>query len=441
MSNYVLVLDTNKKPLTPWKPSMARSLLKAGKAAVYRRYPFTIIWPKKVMDTPTSCQLKIDPGSKTTGLALLLNDSVIWAGELTHRSQQIKDTLLSRRQLRRGRRNRKTRYRQARFLNRTHPLPPPRRGTEGVGWLAPSLEHRVQTTMTWVKRLTRFCPVDSVYQELVRFDTQKLQNPEVSGAEYQQGELYGYEVRPTPVPSREGCRGGWGRACVYCGAENTPLEVEHIAPKSKGGSDRVSNLTLACHACNQAKSNQDIQDFLSGNPDLVKRILNQAKAPLKDAAAVNSTRWKLYNELKTTGLQIHTGSEGLTKYNRCRLNLLKAHWIDAACVGKTESLNLETNQPLSIKSTGHGSRQMCGTNKYGFPIRHRSKQQVHKGFKTGDIVKAVVTKGQKIGIYKGRVICRASGSFDISTAKGRVSGINHKYCQSIHKKDGYNYSF
>ncbi len=110
-------------------------------------------------------------------------------------------------------------------------------------------------------------------------------------------------------------------------------------------------------------------------------------------------------------------------------------------MGKTESLNLETNQPLSIKSTGHGSRQMCGTNKYGFPIRHRSKQQVHKGFKTGDIVKAVVTKGKKIGIYKGRVLCRASRSFDISTAKGRVSGINHKYCQSIHKKDGYNYSF
>ncbi len=306
MSNYVLVLDTNKKPLTPCKPSMARSLLKAGKAAVYHRYPFTIILPKKVMDTPTSCQLKIDPGSKTTGLALLLNDSVIWAGELTHRGQQIKDTLLNRRQLRRGRRNRKTRYRQARFLNRKRP----------DGWLAPSLEHRVQTTMTWVKRLTRFCPVDSVYQELVRFDTQKLQNPEVSGAEYQQGELYGYEVREYLLEK-------WGRACVYCGAENTPLEVEHIAPKSKGGSDRVSNLTLACHACNQAKSNQDIQDFLSGNPDLVKRILNQAKAPLKDAAAVNSTRWKLYNELKTTGLQIHTGSGGLTKYNLVGLIFLK----------------------------------------------------------------------------------------------------------------------
>lgn len=220
MSNHVLVLDTNKNPLTPCKPSIARSLLKAGKAAVYRRYPFTIILKKVVKESPTSCQLKIDPGSKTTGLALLLNDSVVWAGELTHRGQQIKDALLSRRQLRRGRRNRKTRYRQARFLNRK-----PR-----DSWLAPSLNHRVQTTMTWVNRLTRFCLIDSIYQELIRFDTQKIQNPEVSGTEYQQGELHGYEVREYLLEK-------WGRKCAYCGSENTPLEVEHIQAKSKGGTD------------------------------------------------------------------------------------------------------------------------------------------------------------------------------------------------------------
>lgn len=423
-TNYVLVLDTNKKPLTPCKPGVARSLLKKQKAAVFRRYPFTIILKKEVMENPKSCQLKIDPGSRITGWALLLNHAVIWAGELTHRGQQIKDALLSRRQLRRGRRNRKTRYRQARFLNRKRPN----------NWLAPSLNHRVKTTMTWVNRLTRFCPVDSIYQELVRFDTQKIQNPEVSGTEYQQGELHGYEVREYLLEK-------WGRKCAYCGTENTALEIEHIHALSKGGSDRVSNLTLSCKKCNQAKSNQDIKDFLSGKPDLVKRILTQAKAPLKDAAAVNSTRWKLYNEFKTTGVKIHTSSGGLTKYNRYRLNLAKTHWIDAACVGKMESLSLETNQPLLIKSTGHGSRQMCGTNKYGFPTRHRSRQQVHKGFKTGDIVKAVVTQGKKIGVYTGRVLCRSSGSFDISTKSGRVTGINHKYCRHLHRKDGYTYGF
>ncbi len=422
--NYVLVLDTHKKPLTPCKPFVARSLLKAGKAAVFRRYPFTIILKKKVMDTPKQCQIKIDPGSQTTGLALVLNNWVIWAGELTHRGQQIKDALTSRRQLRRGRRHRKTRYRPARFLNRTRP----------DGWLAPSLRHRVETTMTWVKRLRKFCPINSISQELVRFDTQKLQNPEVSGVEYQQGELHGYEVREYLLEK-------WGRKCAYCAVENTPLEVEHIHPKSKGGSDRVSNLTLACRCCNQTKGNQDVKDFLSGKSSLLKRILGQAQAPLKDAAAVNSTRWKLYNELKSTGLNLQVGSGGLTKYNRCRFNFPKAHWVDAACVGKIEQLTLETLQPLLIKSSGHGSRQMCGNNKYGFPIRHRSRQQVHKGFKTGDIVKAVVTKGKKIGIYAGRVLCRSSGSFDISTKSGRVTGINHKSCRHLHQKDGYNYAF
>lgn len=423
-SNYVLVLDTNKKPLTPCKPGVARSLLKAGKAAGFRRYPFTIILKKEVKEIPKPCQLKIDPGSQTTGLALLLDDAVIWGGELTHRGQQIKDALLSRRQLRRGRRNRKTRYRQARFLNRKRP----------DGWLAPSLNHRVETTMTWVNRLKQFCPINSISQELVRFDAQKLQNPEMSGVEYQQGELYGYEVREYLLEK-------WGRKCVYCGAENTPLEIEHIHPKSKGGSDRVSNLTLACHSCNQSKGNRDLQDFLSGKPDLSQRIFTQAKSPLKDAAAVNSTRWKLYKELKSTGCEIHTGSGGLTKYNRCRFNFPKNHWIDAACVGKTEQLTLETFQPILIKSTGHGSRQMCGTNKYGFPIRHRSRQQIHKGFKTGDIVKATVTKGKKIGVYVGRVLCRVSGSFDMTTKSGRVSGINHKYCKHLHRKDGYQYAF
>ena len=422
--NSVLVLDTNKNPLTPCKPGVARSLLKAGKAAVFRRYPFTIILKKEVMSQPKQCQLKIDPGSKTTGLALILNSAVVWAGELTHRGQQIKDALTSRRQLRRGRRNRKTRYRSPRFLNRTRP----------IGWLAPSLKHRVETTMTWVNRLIKFCPINSISQELVRFDTQILQNPEVSGVKYQQGQLYGYEIREYLLEK-------WHRKCAYCGGTEARLEIEHIKPISKGGSDRVSNLAIACHDCNQTKGNQDIEQFLSGKPDLLKRILRQAKSPLKDAAAVNSTRSKLYNELKLTGFPVQVGSGGLTKYNRCRLGLPKTHWLDAACVGSIDRLIVETNQPLIIKSTGHGNRKMCGTNKNGFPIRHRSNQQVHFGFQTGDIVKANVPKGKKVGSYAGRVLCRAKGSFDISTASGRVSGINHKYCQSIHKKDGYNYSF
>ena len=109
MSNFVFVLDTNKKTLEPCTPGMARSLLKAGKAAVFRRYPFTIILKKKVEQQEVKlCQLKLDPGSKTTGIAILQDNKLVWAAELTHRGQRIKDDLESRRSLRRGRRGRKS---------------------------------------------------------------------------------------------------------------------------------------------------------------------------------------------------------------------------------------------------------------------------------------------------------------------------------------------
>ena len=218
--------------------------------------------------------------------------------------------------------------------------------------------------------------------------------------------------------------------------------MDHIYPRSKGGSDRVSNLTISCHSCNQKKGNQDIKDFLSEKPDLIDRILRQAKSPLKDAAAMNSTRWKLFNSLKELGLSVTTGSGGLTKFNRKRLNVPKTHWQDASCVGQTpDNLVFKTNQPLLIKATGHGTRQMCRTNKFGFPIRYVPRFKFVKGFQTGEIVKALVTKGKKVGIYIGRVAIRSTGSFNISTYKGLVQGISHKYCSIIHRKDGYNYSF
>lgn len=423
MSNFVFVLDTNRKPLTPCKPGMARSLLNAGKASVFRQFPFTLILKKAVVATPEPLIVKLDPGSKTTGIAVLQGDKLVWAAELTHRGPAIKTSLESRRSLRRGRRSRHTRYRQPRFLNRTRPQ----------GWLAPSLQHRVATTLTWVNKLIKFAPIGTIVQELVRFDLQQLEHPEISGVEYQQGELQGYEIR-------EYLLNKWERKCAYCGAENVPLQVEHIQPKAKGGSNRISNLCLACEPCNHKKGTSDIEQFLAKKPDVLKRVLAQAKRPLHDAAAVNSTRWALFKALQKTGLPVATGSGGQTQYNRVRLELPKAHWIDAACVGSVDSLEVLTSKPLLIAAKGHGTRQMCGTDKYGFPTRHRSRVQIHKGFQTGDIVAAIVTAGKKIGSYVGRVLCRASGSFDIATPSGRVAGICHKYCKSIHRKDGYAYA-
>lgn len=433
MSNFTLVLNSNKQPLDPIHPGTARRLLKAGKAAVCRMYPFTIIYKQKVVQTPAPAQVKLDPGSKTTGIALVQNDRVVWAAELIHRGLAISASLASRSAIRHNRRARKTRYRPARFLNRKRPK----------GWLAPSLQHRVETTLTWVNKLIRFAPVGSIVQELVRFDLQQLEKPEISGIEYQQGELLGYEVR-------EYLLNKWERKCTYCQVENVPLQVEHVVPKAKGGSNRISNLCLACEKCNQKKGTLDIKEFLAKKPELLKSIQSQLKRPLNDAAAVNSTRWALFNRLKLTGLTVSTRSGGLTKFNRTRLELPKTHWLDAACVGVIDTLKVLINQPLLIKSQGHGNRQMCGTNKYGFPIRHRTNQKISFGFQTGDIVKLSLTKDKlkktgelvlKAGEYLGRVAIRSSGSFNISTELGLIQGISYKYCRIIHHKDGYGYQF
>jgi 5-methylcytosine-specific restriction endonuclease McrA len=424
----VFVLDTNKQPLNPVHPGRARMLLSLGKAAVFRRYPFTLILKKEVL-TPTvePLRIKIDPGAKTTGLALVNDNTgeVVWVAQLQHRGFQIREVLTSRRQLRRSRRNRKTRYRKPRFLNRTR----------AKGWLPPSLNSQVANIVTIVKRLSSLCQISAISQELVRFDTQQMQEEEISGVGYQQGTLAGYEVREFLLEK-------WNRRCAYCGAKDTKLEIEHIQPRSKGGSNRLSNLCLACVPCNQKKGNLDILDFLKGKPDLLKRILAQVKRPLADTAAVNATRWNLYAKLKDTGLPVEVGTGGRTKYNRTIRGLAKTHYWDAACVGVSTPIKLITAgvKPLLMVAKGHGTRQQCRTDQWGFPIRYCSRTKVHKSFQTGDIVKAIVTSGKKIGTYVGRIATRATGSFNISTRDGLVQGISHKYCKHIHKKDGYSYA-
>jgi hypothetical protein len=169
--------------------------------------------------------------------------------------------------------------------------------------------------------------------------------------------------------------------------------------------------------------------------------LAQAKRPLADAAAVNTTRFALLEVLKKTGLPVETGSGGLTKYNCSQQKLDKTHWLDAACVGKsTPILKIKGIKPLLITANGHGSRQSCRTDKFGFASPYVPRFKFIKGFQTGDIVKAVVTNGKKIGEYVGRIATRSTGSFNISTKNGLVQGISYKVCTHIHKKDGYNYS-
>lgn len=426
--SHVFVVDTNKRPLDPVHPGRARLLLTQGKAAVWRRYPFTIRLTTAVEHPQVEpLRLKVDPGSKTTGLALV-NDAtgqVVFAAELTHRGATIKKALDQRRAVRRGRRQRKTRYRQPRFSNRRRK----------AGWLPPSLESRVSNITTWVARLRRLAPVATLSMELVKFDTQAMQHPDITGTEYQQGTLYGYEVREYLLEK-------WGRRCAYCDAEHVPLQVEHIQARARGGSDRVSNLCLACAPCNDAKDTQDIRAFLSRKPERLLRILAQAKAPLSDAAAVNTTRWALYERLQAIGLPVECGSGGLTKCNRSQRGFPKTHWLDAACVGRSTPATLTSTGvvPLVMTATGHGCRQMCLMDKRGFPRTKPKQARRVKGFQTGDLVRAVVPSGKKAGTYVGRVAVRGTGSFNITTTQGTVEGIGHRYCTVLHRSDGYRYA-
>jgi 5-methylcytosine-specific restriction endonuclease McrA len=419
----VFVLNSTKEPLTPCHPAKARKLLREGKAAIFRRYPFTILLKAKLDVKDSEIQplrLKLDPGSKTTGIAIV-NDhtgKVLFAAEIKHRGQRVKDSLESRRAIRRSRRNRKTRYRKSRFDNRTR----------RAGWLPPSLQSRVANIMTWVERLGRYCPITAISQELVRFDTQLMENAEISGIEYQQGTLHGFELREYLLEK-------FKRKCAYCGKQNCLLQIEHITAKSRGGSNRVTNLTIACKACNERKGNKSAQEF--GYP----QVQAQAKEPLKDVAAVNATRWELYRRLKATGLPLEIGTGGRTKFNRTERGLAKAHWTDAACVGAStpEKLDIRGIKPLEIKAVGHGNRQQCRINRFGFPRTRNKAGNRFFGFRTGDIVKAVVRKGKKKGTYIGKVAVRATGSFNIVTKIKTTQGISYKYCKMVHAADGYSY--
>ncbi|MDQ3060156.1 MAG: RNA-guided endonuclease IscB [Pseudomonadota bacterium] len=425
----VFVLDRSGRPLMPCTEKRARLLLERGRARVHKVMPFTIRLVDRLAQDSAfqALRVKLDPGSKTTGIALVREAeggavAVLNLFELMHRGKQISEALTARRGHRRLRRS-KLRYRAPRFLNR---------GNKVKGWLAPSLQHRVDTTLAWVTRLQRLAPVSSISTELVRFDMQALENPEIEGAQYQQGTLAGYEVREYLLEK-------WGRTCAYCGARNVPLQIEHIHPKSKNGSDRISNLTLACQCCNAKKAALPVEVFLAKQPERLKRIQAQARRPLKDAAAVNATRWALVNALKTTGLAVETASGGRTKFNRSQFNIPKTHALDAACVGEMGGITGWHKPTLCLKAMGRGSYQRTRLDKYGCVRGHLTRSKSVQGFQTGDLVKAEVTQGKKAGSYTGRVAVRASGSFNIQTRDGLVQGVSHRYCTIVQRGDGYGY--
>jgi len=273
--------------------------------------------------------------------------------------------------------------------------------------------------------------------ELVRFDLQQMVNPEITGVGYQQGTLAGFEVREYLLAK-------WHRRCAYCDASgvgpgSVPLNIDHIHPRARGGTNRVSNLCLACIPCNQAKGARDVGEFVT-DPARLARITRQATAPLTDAAAVNTTRWALHRKLLATDLPVGTGSGGRTKFNRTRCGVPKSHTLDALCVGDVTAVAGYPSRVLVATSTGRGSYARTRSDKYGFPRLHLTRTKRHHGFATGDHVRAVVPTGGKAGTHVGRVAVRASGKFNIATRLGTVQGIHHRHVRLLTRADGWAYT-
>jgi 5-methylcytosine-specific restriction endonuclease McrA len=300
--------------------------------------------------------------------------------------------------------------------------------------LPPSVESRVNNTESIIRQLAARCPITEAAVELVKFDLQAMVNPEISGVEYQQGELAGYEVREYLLEK-------WQHTCAYCGKKDVPLQVEHIHPKANGGSNRVSNLTLACQPCNQRKRSRPIDEFLKDQPEILRKIKAQAKAPLKDAAAVNAARWALVHRFKVE-MPVTTGSGGRTKFNRTRQGYAKDHWIDAACVGESgERVTIPDGmKPLAITAKGRGTHQVVRTDRFGFPRGKAGRIKRVHGFSTGDIVKLVQPAGKYAGTYIARLAgIRVTGMLDIKTTVGSITA-SWKNLQLIQRNDGFEYA-
>ncbi|MFW9915299.1 MAG: RNA-guided endonuclease IscB [Candidatus Thorarchaeota archaeon] len=365
MSVSVMVWNMRGQPLMPTTPQKARRLLKERKVKVIQRLPFVVQLKYATGENTQDVELGLDPGYLTSGFSVKTAKKELIAGEV-HFRKDVSKKLTERRMYRRTRRANKTRYRPPRFKNR---------GRQ-EGWLPPSIQHKLDSHLRLIQSLERMLPITRMTVEVGTFDPQKMQNPEITGVEYQQGELQGYEVREYLLHK-------WGRTCAYCGNTNLPLEVEHLTPKSRGGSDRVANLTLSCRKCNLKKGNKTATEF--GYPQLQ----GQAKTTLKGVPFMNLVRTRL---AKTLDCEITWGY--LTKYQRTQLGLPKSHVADAFVIagGTTQ----ERSTPYQVRQGRRNSRSL---------------QKNRKGFKPAIRRQRYSLQPQDLVRHKG-LLCRVKGVFN-----------------------------
>ena len=390
----VYVLSENGQPLMPTKRyGKIRHLLKDGKAKVVNRCPFTIQLLYQTTTYTQTLELGVDAGSKTIGLSVSSEEKEYFSGEVAVRND-IVDLLSTRRQYRKSRHNRKTRYRAPRFNNRVH--------SKNKGWLAPSIENKCQSHVNVISKVTKILPISHITVELASFDTQKLKadmeglkRPE--STDYQQGEQLGFWNCREYVLFRDNheCQ------CCHGKSRDKILNVHHIESRKTGG-NAPNNLITLCETCHKAYHAGKIK-----LPTDIKR-----KATYRDAAFMGIMRWAVYNKLK----DIYPGKVSITygyitKDTRIENNLSKEHRVDALCIAGHPKAERDSVYYFSKKIRCH-NRQIykAQTLKGGVHKKNQAPKYV-KGYQLFDTVS-----------YKGKLyfVCgrRSSGFFDIRTLDG-----------------------
>ncbi len=449
----VFVLDKHKKPLMPCSSPRARKLLESGRAVVHCLYPFVIRLKDRLLKDSElqPIGLGIDPGSKETGIGLyrIVHQSnsqlslnyhqvryVLWMATIVHRPM-ISKRLKTRANYRKVRRQ-KLRYRPPRFNNRARPK----------GWLPPSIQSKLDNIVNLVKKIIKYVPVTLINVEAVKFDTRSKLAKELDKAKESIITESLVDISAKSVMKTLISR--YGKHCVYCGKKNCHLEIDHIVPRSKGGTDRLSNLTLACRECNQSKDNKSLKTFLVGNVNKTK-ILSTIRSfyemPTKDASQVQAYKTKLVETLETLGPEVHSGFGQQTKLTRLANHLPKDHCVDAVCVKDYTDPKLDikvvmkTTKYLVIKAMGRGKYQRATFDAKGNKTGHRKRQKFAFGYQTGDIVKGYTTKGPNKGWHVGRITIDHDGQFDIKVKDQKKFGVSNRNIKLVQRSDGYQYYF
>ena len=377
----VYVLNRHGKPLMPCHPAKARILLKQGKAKVVQRTPFTIqlLYGSSGYKQPIT--LGVDSGYKHIGLSAVSGKRELYVAEIELRDN-ISKLLTERREYRRNRRYRKTRYRKPRFLNRRRP----------EGWLAPSVQHKLDTHVKAVSQVASILPIAKVVVEVASFDIQKIKNPDISGEDYQNGEQKGFWNVREYVLFRD------NHTCQICKgkSKDTVLEVHHIIPRSKGGTDRPDNLITLCRTCHERLHKGEI-----------KTTLKHKNNGFKPESFMSTIRWKVVYKLKGLGYSVSHTYGYLTKSKRINLNLPKSHVNDAFVIaGGTNQERLD--KCFFIKQVRKCNRKLYrGSRSH---IRNTAERFVI-GFQRFD---KVLWKGTECFVF-GR---RKTGYFDLRKLDG-----------------------